>query len=155
MELQFVQETWSKKQIREEKDEMVTLQEQEQDFEKFEADFEKALLPTASSAASGSTGPSSSGHIGPAEASKPMNEESMQQIEKTKVAIQALRKRHSAWDSGERDWQAVLKHSQDCDITKGTEIEADLKELISTCSRPCRSAACSAPVIVLAKMDLK
>jgi hypothetical protein len=105
LELQFVQETWSKKQIKEEKDEMVTLQEQDQDFEKFEADFEKALLPTASSAASGGTGPSSSGHIGPAEVPKPMNEESNQQIEKTKVAIQALRKGHSGWDRAKRDWQ--------------------------------------------------
>jgi hypothetical protein len=27
-----------------------------------------------------------------------------------------------------------LKQSQDCDNTQGTKIEADLKELISTCS---------------------
>ena len=61
-----------------------------------------------------------------------MNEESNQQIEKTKVAIQALRKCHSGWDKAKRDWQGALKQSQDCDNTQGTKIEADLKELIST-----------------------
>ena len=33
LKLQFVQETWSQKQIKEEKDETVTLQEQDPDFE--------------------------------------------------------------------------------------------------------------------------
>ena len=64
VELQFVQETWSKKQIKEEKGEIVTLQEQDQDFETLEADFEKALLPTASSAHLEAQGPAHQGTLG-------------------------------------------------------------------------------------------
>ena len=116
LELQVVQETWPKK--------------QDQDFEPCEAYFEKALLPAASS---GSTGPSPSGHSGPVAVPKPMTDESKQQMEKTKVAIQALRNCHSAWDRGKRDWQGVLKQSRECENTRGTKIEADLEELIGTC----------------------
>ena len=50
------------------------------------------------------------------------------------MAIQALRKCHSGWGRAKRGWQGVLTQSQDCENTQGTNIEADRKELISTCS---------------------
>ena len=54
-------------------------------------------------------------------------------MEKSKVAIQALKKGHSNWDRVKRDWQGVIKQSEACENTRGGKIENDLKNLISTC----------------------
>ena len=60
--------------------------------------------------------------------------ESKEQVEKSKVAIQSLRKCHSLWDRANRDWQGVIKKSEACPNTQGTKIESDIEALISTAS---------------------
>ena len=47
--------------------------------------------------------------------------------------ITNLRKSHSLWDRAKREWQGVIRKSAQCENTKGTKIETDLRNLVTTC----------------------
>eukprot|EP00959_Pyramimonas_sp_CCMP1952_P256580 5359979-Pyramimonas_sp.AAC.1 len=62
--------------------------------------------------------------------SAPEDSAKKEQIEKSKSAIQALRKVHSGWDRARREFNAVLAQSATCQNSQGSKIEADVRALI-------------------------
>ena len=127
-QLQFVQATWSNKVISDDVQEQQAETSEDASMEYFLKEHE------ARQQARGSMDPKAAPSSCPPKHEPRTEEECKQQTEKSKVAIQAVRKCHSSWDRMKRDWQTVVKTSESCPNTQGSKLESDMKDLIASCS---------------------
>ena len=107
--------------------------ETEGEQEGFETEFNQLQENTAASSSGAASSVEPTQQFQPSNHMQPTDEDTKRQVEKSKVAIQKMRKCHGSWDRAKRDWQGVLKSSASCPNTSGTKIETDIKELITTC----------------------
>eukprot|EP00969_Alexandrium_andersonii_P351484 15435542-Alexandrium_andersonii.AAC.1 len=69
--------------------------------------------------------------LGAASTPKLPPEQEEKLAKKDQVAIVSVKKTHSEWDRKKREFTASLVASENCEHTRGTKFEAELKEVIS------------------------